>query len=133
MYIPIQTRTLQWFDVLDPKIINIQIDFTAVVDYEQDKFEALNLALTEVQDMMEEKLDIGQPIYITKIYDVLNNLDEIVDVVNVKITNKTSGLYSSNSLVIEDYISADGRILYAPEDVIYEIKYPNLDIKGTIR
>ncbi len=120
-------------DVLDPKIINIQIDFTAVVDYEQDKFEALNLALTEVQDMMEEKLDIGQPIYITKIYDVLNNLDEIVDVVNVKITNKTSGLYSSNSLVIEDYISADGRILYAPEDVIYEIKYPNLDIKGTIR
>jgi len=120
-------------DILDPKIINIEIDFTAVVDYEQDKFEAMTIAITEIQDMFEQKLDIGQPIYITKIYDILNNLDEIVDVVNVKITNKSSGDYSSDNIVIEDYISADGRILYAPENVVYEVKFPNLDIKGTIR
>ena len=85
--------------------------------------------------MFEEKLDIGQPIYITKIYDVLNNLDEIVDVVNVKITNLTTGDgdYSADNLLIENYISADGRILYAPDNVIYELKFPNLNIKGTIR
>jgi len=122
-------------DIIDPKIINIQIDFTAVVDYEQDKFDALSTAITEVQEMFEEKLDIGQPIYITKIYDVLNNLDEIVDVVNVKITNLTTGDgdYSDDNLLIENYISADGRILYAPDNVIYELKFPNLNIKGTIR
>tara|TARA_X000001388_G_scaffold75652_1_gene70961 strand:- start:8342 stop:10141 length:1800 start_codon:yes stop_codon:yes gene_type:complete len=122
-------------DIIDPKIINIQIDFTAVVDYEQDKFDALSTAITEVQEMFEEKLDIGQPIYITKIYDVLNNLDEIVDVVNVKITNLTTGDgdYSADNLLIENYISADGRILYAPDNVIYELKFPNLNIKGTIR
>jgi len=122
-------------DIIDPKIINIQIDFTAVVDYEQDKFDALSTAITEIQEMFEEKLDIGQPIYITKIYDVLNNLDEIVDVVNVKITNLTTGDgdYSADNLLIENYISADGRILYAPDNVIYELKFPNLNIKGTIR
>ena len=120
-------------DVLDPRIINISIKFSAVVSYDQDKFEALNVAIAEIQEMFTEKLDISQPVYITKIYDALNNLDEIVDVTNVTIENKTGGLYSDESLHLKEYISADGRILYAPENVTYELKYPNLDIKGTIK
>ena len=83
--------------------------------------------------MFEEKLDIGQPIYITKIYDVLNNLEEIVDVTNVEITNQSGGLYSDEVLNLKEYISADGRILYVPNNTVYELKYSNLDIKGTIR
>ena len=75
-------------DILDSRIINIGIDFVAVVDFDEDKIEALNIAITEIENMFAEKLDIGQPIYITKIYDKLNNLDEIVDVTNVKIINK---------------------------------------------
>ena len=120
-------------DILDPRIINFKINFTAVVDYSQDKFEALNIGITEIQDMFEQKLDIGEPIYITKIYDILNNLDEIVDVTNVKLELQTGGLYSDETLNLQEYISADGRILYAPENTIYELKYPDLDIKGTIK
>ena len=120
-------------DILDPKIINIRVNFVAVVDYSQDKLEALNVAIGEIQEMFSEKLDIGQPIYITKIYDVLNNLDEIVDVTNVQITNQAGGLYSDDSILIKSYMSADGRILYAPENAIYELKFPSLDIKGTIK
>ena len=120
-------------DILDPKIINIKINFAAVVDPSTDRLEALNVAISEIQSMFEEKLDIGQPIYITKIYDRLNNLDEIVDVTNVEMINQNGGLYSDEVLNLKQYISADGRILYAPENVIYELKYPNLDIQGTVR
>ena len=120
-------------DILDARIINIKIDFVANVDYSQDKYEALSTAIDEIKNMFEEKMDIGQPIYITKIYDILNNLDEIVDVTNVKITNASGDPYSDDTINISDYISADGRILYAPENVVYELKYPNRDIKGTIK
>jgi hypothetical protein len=120
-------------DILDPKIVNIKIRFVANVDYSQDKFEALNVAIEEIQKMFAMKMDIGEPIYITKIYDVLNNLDEIVDVTNVKITNTAGKQYSSDTVNIDNYISADGRILYAPENAVYELKYPNIDIKGTIK
>ena len=120
-------------DILDPKIINIRVNFVAVVDYSEDKIDALSAAISEVQNMFKEKMNIGQPIYITKIYDRLNNLEEIVDVTNVEITNQTGGLYSDEALNLADYISADGRILYAPENVIYELKYSNIDIKGTIK
>ena len=120
-------------DILDPRIVNIRVKFTAVIDYSQDKFESLNVALTEVEDIFKEKMDIGQPIYITKIYDRLNNLEEIVDVTNVEITNQSGGEYSDNSLNLKQYISADGRILYAPENVVYELKFSDLDIKGTVK
>ena len=121
-------------DILDAKVVNIGIDFVAVVDPSQDKFEALSVAINTLKsNMLVEKFDIAQPIYITKIYDLLNNLDEIVDIVDAKFVLKSSGNYSDYSLNLSDYISADGRILYAPQDVIYEVKYPNLDIKGTIR
>ena len=78
-------------------------------------------------------MDIGQPIYITKIYDRLNNLEEIVDVTSVEIDIKNGGRYSDEVVNIDQYTSADGRILYAPENVVYELKYPNLDIKGTVK
>jgi hypothetical protein len=120
-------------DILDPKIINIKVDFVAVVDYSQEKFEALNVGIEAIQDIFAEKMNIGEPIYITKIYDVLNNLDEIVDVTNVKISVATGNNYSDSVLNIADYISADGRILYAPENAVYELKYSDLDIKGTIK
>ena len=120
-------------DILDARIININIKFAAVVDYEQDKVEALNAAISEIETMFEEKMNIGDPIYITKIYDILNNLEEIVDVTNVKIENKSSGNYSQETLNIDEYISADGRILYAPENAVYELKFPTLDIVGTIK
>ena len=120
-------------DILDPRIVNIRINFTAVIDYSQDKFDALNVALTEIENIFSEKMDIGQPIYITKIYDRLNNLEEIVDVTNVEITNQSGGEYSDNSLNLKHYISADGRILYAPENVVYELKFSDLDIKGTVK
>ncbi len=120
-------------DILDARIINIKINFVAVVDYEQDKFEALNAAISEIESMFEEKMNIGEPIYITKIYDILNNLEEIVDVTNVKIENKSGGSYSQETLNIDEYISADGRILYAPENAVYEVKFPTLDIVGTIK
>jgi len=120
-------------DILDPRIINIGINFVAVVDYSEDKIEALNVAITEIENIFEEKLNIGQPIYITKIYDKLNNLDEIVDVTNVEIVNQNGGIYSDDVLNLKQYTSADGRILYAPENVVYELKYPNIDIRGTIR
>ena len=120
-------------DILDPRIINIRIDFVAVVDYSQEKFEALNVGIEAVQDIFSEKMNIGEPIYITQIYDVLNNLDEIVDVTNVKITVASGDDHSDDTLNIADYISADGRILYAPENAIYELKFPDRDIKGTIK
>ena len=76
--------------------------------------------------------DIGESISVTRIFKILNFIPGVVDTLDVKFTNKSSGLYSGYGLNIDKNTSADGRTLIAPEDVIFEIKYPTKDIRGTI-
>ena len=63
----------------------------------------------------------------------IRELEEETGITDVEIIGKTGARYSDYSLNFREHISADGRIQYAPNDVIYELKYPNLDIKGTIK
>ena len=77
--------------------------------------------------------DLGEPLYITDIYNVINDTPGVVDVVSVKISNKSGGDYSEAAYSIDDNLSPDGRMLVTPEDAVIELKYPNKDIKGTIR
>jgi len=60
-------------------------------------------------------------------------VEGIVDVVTVDITKKEGSNYSTVSFTIEDYQSADGRYITLPENFIWEIKYPDSDIKGTLK
>ena len=64
---------------------------------------------------------------------IVTREEEIVDVTKVEIKNNNGGIYSDATLNLKDWTSSDGRILYAPQNVIYELKFPNTDIKGTIR
>ena len=76
---------------------------------------------------------MSEPIYLIDIYNVLNKeVRGILDVKDVKIVPRSSGPYSSLSFDFNIQKSNDGRILYAPENVCFELKYADRDIKGTI-
>ncbi len=76
---------------------------------------------------------IGERFYITDVFTELNKVRGVVDTVNVSLVNKTVGNYSQSSFNIEKFMSLDGRYLSVPDNVILEIKYPKIDIKGTLR
>ena len=80
-----------------------------------------------------EPLYIGEPIYLTRIYEILNRVDGVVDVKNVKISNTSGGIYAPTSLNMKQILSKDGTYYKVPKNVILELKYPSLDIKGTIK
>ena len=63
---------------------------------------------------------------------ILKDVPEILDVVNVKITSKTGADYSSFSYSIEDNLSPEGRVVYIPQDCVWEIKFKS-DITGAVR
>jgi hypothetical protein len=47
--------------------------------------------------------------------------------------NKTGGIYSGISMDLDKIISKDGTYLKTPDNVILELKYSDLDIKGTAK
>ena len=78
-------------------------------------------------------MDIGEPFYITDVWQRLSKVDGVLDIGEVEIKKKAGALYSSTTLDIDNNKSADGRYIIAPENVVFEIKFPETDIKGSIK
>tara|TARA_Y100001938_G_scaffold127624_1_gene180668 strand:- start:796 stop:2598 length:1803 start_codon:yes stop_codon:yes gene_type:complete len=119
-------------DILDGKVVNIGIEFELISKLEANSTDVLNKAITTLQEYYSNKLLMGTPFYISEIYQVLNDITEVVDTRNVKIVNKFGTGYSDTSYDIESNISSDGRFVFVPEDTVLEIRYPNVDIIGVV-
>jgi len=120
-------------DILDAKIINIGIEFTAIAALDANKFDVLNDAASKLAVYYASKFEIGQPFYVSDIYTLLNKMKGIIDVTQVKIVQKSGLNYASNPVDINMLYSADGSYIDCPKNVVFEIKYPAVDIKGTIK
>jgi len=120
-------------DILDAKIINIRINFTAVSELGVNKYDVLSAATFRLQEHFNRAYDIGEPILITDIYRELNDVVGVADTIDVKLEDVTGGFYSDIGFNVYENLSPDGRVLYIPEDSIFEIKFATEDIKGTIK
>ena len=120
-------------DILDAKIVNVGIEFEVVTNEEVNRYEVLDNTILALVNKFNRTMYIGERFYITDIFTELNKVRGVADTVNVKLVNKTGSGYSQSTFNIEKYMSLDGRYLSVPDNVILEIKYPTIDIRGTVR
>jgi hypothetical protein len=120
-------------DILDTYIINIGMEFVIKTVDGADKSAALASAVTRLANKYSEGFFIGEPIYISDIYSELKKEPNILDVIKVKIVPKTGGSYSYVDLQINKNLSPDGSYLMCPKNAIFELKFPQTDIKGKVR
>lgn len=121
-------------DILDATIINIGVEYTIVVDEGQNAYRVLEESNQAIFDAMASvKLSIGESLRYSDIFRSLKNIDGVLDVVEANFTKQSGELYASSNFDIEQNTSADGRILIAPENGIFEIRFPSIDIIGTVK
>lgn len=120
-------------DILDAKIANIGIEFEVISSEEINKYEVLDSCILALRSKFDRNMYIGERFYLTDVYTELNKVRGVVDTVNVKLVSKRAGNYSDSSLNINQFMSLDGRYLSVPDNVILELKYPKIDIKGTVK
>ena len=121
-------------DILDAKIVNIQIKYTLMAhtpDRQLNLVLQANRALTERYN--SRKFDIGEFFDIAEVYQILNKIPGVADVRNVRIVNKFGGDYSNIGYNIRDNMSTDGRFVNVPKNVILEVKFSERDIIGTVK
>jgi len=119
-------------DILNAKIANIGIDFKALAFPGVNKYDVLNTAVNTLQTVFNKTYYIGEPLLITDIYQTLKTVPDLMDVIDVDITIKSGASYADSPIEIEDGMSADGRYVVAPSDTVFEVKFPDIDITGTI-
>jgi len=120
-------------DILDPFIINVGIDFVIRPSIGEDRNQVLAAAIDALGAKFQESFFIGEPLYISDIYQVLKGVTGVLDVLKVQIINKSGGQYSPVAFEINKNLSPDGGYLITPSNAIFELKFPSVDIKGKIR
>ena len=121
-------------DIMDAKIVNLGIEFEVISDTDTNKFKVLSEATEAIrQRMVRTKYNIGEPIRYGDIFQALKEVDGLLDVVKLNIVRKSGSAYSSADFDLDMYTTPDGRMVLAPEDIIFEIKFPDSDIRGTIK
>mgnify|MGYP003627400797 CR=1 FL=1 len=120
-------------DILDPYIINLGIDFVIKLKPGHSRTDIQSLAVSKIRKIFAEGFFISEAMYVSSIYTALKDLDAVLDVTSVKVNNKSGGQYSPTTFVINKNMSPDGSQLLCPANAIFEIKYPEVDIRGKIK
>jgi hypothetical protein len=119
-------------NIIDGYVVNIGVDFEIICYSNYNKREVLTNCLTQIQSYFEiDNWTFNKPINISEMELILANVEGVMSVPSVKISNlcRVDGSYSANDYNIDE--ATKGKIVYPSLDpCIFEVKYPNKDIKG---
>lgn len=94
-------------DLLNARIVNIGVDFTILADLESNKYDVLSKAIFNVKSYFKRTREVGEPIFLSEIRDMIRKTNGVVDIIRLKLKNKTGGIYSGVRYNIENNMSAD--------------------------
>lgn len=120
-------------DIMDAKILNLSISFTVVVKGGYDKFKVLDECLRVLRNRYLRHFDIAEPFSFTEVYATLNRIEGVADTVDVSVLNQAGGAYSQSGIDVRANITPDGRFIACPLNAVFEVKFPTIDIKGSVK
>jgi hypothetical protein len=120
--------------IKDAFVINFSVDFEIITYPNFNSNQVLEVCIRSLQTYFDtNRWQISQPIIIPDLFVLLDQLDGVQTVKNVFINNKT-GTTKGYSQWAYDMKGANqnGTIFPSLDPSIFEIRYPNTDIKGRV-
>ena len=120
-------------NMLDGFVINIGIEFEIITFGNYNKSEIVTRCIDELKQYFSvDNWTFNQTINLSEVELLIANVEGVSSVPMLKITNKCGGKYSPNSYNID--AATKNKIVYPSLDPsVFEIKYPDSDIKGRVR
>ena len=120
-------------NINDGFIINIGINFEIITMQNYNKSEVITDCIQELKDYFNiDNWTFNNTINISELELIIANVEGVSSVPKLEIINKCGGQYSPNSYNIE--AATKDKIVYPSLDPsVFEVKFPNSDIKGRAR
>jgi hypothetical protein len=120
-------------NILDGFIVNIGVEFEVITLENYNKSEVVTACINEIRNFFQiDNWSFNQTINLSELELVIANVEGVSSVPKLHISNKCKGQYSTNSYNID--AATKDKIIYPSLDpCVFEIKFPNSDIKGRAR
>ena len=119
-------------NIIDGYVINIGLDFEIRVYGGYNKREVLAKCISELKQYFNiDNWTFNMPINISAIEILLASIEGVQSVPKCEVTNKCLGKYSEHSYDIQ--AATKGKMVYPSVDPsVFEVKFPNKDLKGRV-
>jgi hypothetical protein len=120
-------------NINDGFIINIGLEFEIICFENYNKNEIVAKCISDLKEYFNiDNWSFNQTINLSEIELLIANVEGVQSVPSLIVTNKCGGRYSTNSYNIE--AATKSKIVYPSLDPsVFEIKFPDTDIKGRAR
>jgi hypothetical protein len=122
------------------KVIDLEFEFFIVLDSPGSQGDVITQVINSVNNyMLPSNRELGQNVNVSEIRTIVQNISGVNALTDLKIYNKVGGLYSSSE-TSQRYISVATKeielidsTIFAEPDQIYQIRFPNKDIKVRVK
>jgi hypothetical protein len=120
--------------IRDTFIINIGVDFEILVLPNFNSNEVLTQCINELITYFNvNNSQINQVIFLNELYSLLNGVKGVQNVKNISITNKVGESLGYSKYAYDIKGATSNNVVYPSQDPsIFEVKFPNSDIKGKV-
>lgn len=140
-----------YVSVTDGKIINLGLSIDLFIDKLVNQSEVINNVINSVKNYFDvKKWQMGDNIYMAQLVENINNVGGVLNVIDIDVYNLIGGNYSLNQLsqqfVPQSQVTqttsfnnsrlidlGDDYALYGDKDGMFEIKFPEKDIKVRVK
>ena len=121
-------------EIKDAFIINIGVDFEIIVLPEYNNNEVLLACITSFQEYFNiNNWQINQPIFLRDLYIRLDRIKGVQTVKSINVSNKAGTTLGYSEYAYDITGATQNQVIYPSLDPsIFEVRYPNLDIKGKV-
>lgn len=120
--------------IRDGHIINIGVDFDITVRPNQSNEKVLLNCINSLKEYFNiDRWQINQPILLKELELLIDKVEGVQTVKKVTVTNKTGSSSGYSNFAYDIETATIDRVVYPSLDpMIFEVKYPDTDIKGRV-
>ena len=127
-----------YIEIKDGKIFNLAFDIDVYVENVSDNQIANNIITILSNYFSVNDCEMNQDIFLGRLQRKILEINGVINIINIKVYNKVGGQYSSN-VISQALNPTTGEItiinntIHSTDDSMFEIKYPEKDIKIFLR
>ena len=129
-----------YLDFVSGEVIDLSLDIDFVVDKNENQTDIIKSTVADVVEYFAiEKRKMGDPLFVGGLSKIIGTVSGVKNVIDVRVYNKIGGEYSSSE-VSQAYkntttkeISQSDMTVFMKSNQIYQIRFPNKDIKVRIK
>lgn len=129
-----------YVEIQNGEVIDFGVEVDVICDRNENESEIVRSVIQNVTEYFSiDKRKMGDPLFVGDLFTRIGSLSGVVNVVDIRIFNKTGGEYSTSE-VSQEYTDVDTKqikqsdmTIFMKSNQIYQIRFPNKDIRVRVK